>query len=83
MFRVEDISEGVYQIRVPRIRVVPVAQSSLAEGVSSSSLSVVPAEEELDEEKKVLRREIKKWWEAVADYVDSLVGYLLPHSALD
>ena len=29
---------------------------------------------EAEEERRVLRREIKRWWEAIADHMDKLVS---------
>jgi 1-phosphatidylinositol-3-phosphate 5-kinase len=52
--------------------------ASVASMSTSASGSVKEGKEgpAVDEEKRALRREIKAWWEGVADHLDGLVGRL-------
>ncbi|KAJ6535129.1 hypothetical protein B0H19DRAFT_1271776 [Mycena capillaripes] len=75
--------DDVFELRVPRLQITrkigdkdkgsgassASARSSIASGVSGAS-GGGPAP--VDEEKRALRREIKAWWEGVADHLDKL-----------
>jgi 1-phosphatidylinositol-3-phosphate 5-kinase len=83
-----SLIEDVFELRVPRLQILrghgkdkereTSEFSSAFECHSDSGESVGSFEEELekehDESKKVLRKEIKTWWEGVADHMDRLVS---------
>ncbi|KAG5643166.1 hypothetical protein DXG03_001496 [Asterophora parasitica] len=69
--RVEDI----FELRVPRLQITHSERctgrdSSSSTGQGSGVESVDDTEEE--KEKRELRREIRRWWEGVADHMDKL-----------
>lgn len=56
---------------------MPRLQITRGYGDKSSKESVASEREnppEADEDKKELRRQIKRWWEGVADHLDKLVS---------
>jgi 1-phosphatidylinositol-3-phosphate 5-kinase len=62
--------EYVFELRVPRL------QLTRGYGDKSSKESIASERDiaEVDEEKKELRRQIKRWWEGVTDHLDKLVS---------
>jgi 1-phosphatidylinositol-3-phosphate 5-kinase len=62
--RVDD----VFELRVPRLQVV---RSGMVEHSGRSVDDKTLAED--DEAKKTLRREIRAWWQGVAEHLDRLV----------
>ena len=62
-------------MKVPRLQL-----TRDAEKVSAHSVFGRKEEGTEDEtsQKKDLRREIKKWWEGVADHIDKIVKFSLP-----
>ena len=65
----------IFELRVPRLQMT----SQREREKCSLSLEAVPGGEDKDKgdrdgEKKELRREIKRWWEGVADHMDTLVS---------
>ena len=67
--------EDVFELRVPRIqiRTDPEEHAKVATEATEDSKYV---DDDVEGEKKALRREIKQWWEGVSDHVDKLVGDL-------
>lgn len=67
--------DNVFEIRVPRLQIVkPHALNSVRNALALND--VVASEDEIEEEKTVLRREIRNWWAVVADHLDILVSAL-------
>ncbi|KAF8213990.1 hypothetical protein K438DRAFT_1660635 [Mycena galopus ATCC 62051] len=77
--------DDVFEIRVPRLQITrkggdKSARSSIASTSATSistngdgaSLATTAGTQPVDEEKRALRREIKAWWEGVADHMDKL-----------
>ncbi|KAJ7249724.1 hypothetical protein B0H12DRAFT_1121540 [Mycena haematopus] len=78
--------EDVFEIRVPRLQITrkggdKSVRSSIASATTSvskdtttasTSTATVSQPQPVDEEKRALRREIKAWWEGVADHMDKL-----------
>ncbi|KAF9254634.1 hypothetical protein L218DRAFT_1082241 [Marasmius fiardii PR-910] len=76
-----DKVDDVFELRVPRVQIIrgmSVLGPHHAQEATSSLLGGVKdeVEDEDEMEKKKLRREIKTWWEGVADHVDMLEGRL-------
>ncbi|KAG7092023.1 hypothetical protein E1B28_008405 [Marasmius oreades] len=83
-FFVDKIDE-VFELRVPRVQVIRgisvLGPHHTQEGTASTTGGVNDEIEHEDEvEKKKLRREIKVWWEGVADHVDMLESRLATES---
>ncbi|KIK63065.1 hypothetical protein GYMLUDRAFT_41376 [Collybiopsis luxurians FD-317 M1] len=79
-FKTEPI-EDIFELRVPRLQIAPRGDGNKGNAVVSvSRTSLVSKGEESDshreskdeEDKKKLRREIKAWWEGVADHMEAL-----------
>lgn len=73
--------DHVFELRVPRLQITAFLASSSREK-EKCPLNAAGVEEkekynDRDADKKELRREIKRWWEGIADHVDALVGILL------
>ncbi|KAF7331238.1 hypothetical protein MKEN_00000700 [Mycena kentingensis (nom. inval.)] len=70
--------EDIFELRVPRLQITRRAAEKVGKG-PDASIGRVPAP--VEEEKKLLRKEIKAWWESVTDHMDkletSLVGSTL------
>ena len=69
--------EDIFELKVPRLQIT--------RGTEKANVPVCLSEpqertEDEDRPKKELRREIKKWWEGVADHIDKIVRvfFLLP-----
>ena len=62
--------ENVFEIRVPRLQIVRGNGGRL----SRDPVATQTENTEPEEERRVLRREIKRWWEAIADHMDKLVS---------
>ena len=58
--------DDIFEFRVPRLQI------TREKSPPSTSISEHPPE---DYDKKTLRREIKRWWEGVADHIDKLVSH--------
>ena len=74
--------DDVFELRFPRLQLLGTNASLNSSEIHSepSSVSRVSdvSDSSADEEKKVLRREIKSWWQGVAEHIDKLVsGFLL------
>jgi 1-phosphatidylinositol-3-phosphate 5-kinase len=65
--RVEDI----FELQVPRLQIV---RSGMPSNAPKSDLGQPSGG---DEEKRVLRNEIKAWWQAVAEHIDKIVSIVL------
>lgn len=73
--------DDVFELRVPRLQITrkfgdkgaASARSSIASASATSVSGGGGAGTPVDEEKRALRREIKAWWEGVADHLDKLV----------
>ena len=74
-----SVIEDIFEFRVPKLQILKPRGSD-----KSGAASIHPKEESAatqaggEEEKKTLRREIKAWWEGVADHMDKLVSQLGP-----
>jgi len=67
--------EDIFEVRVPRLQITKGAERvatppNSAGGSEGSDLGST------SEQKKALRREIRKWWEGVSDHLDTIVGPL-------
>lgn len=63
--------EDIFEIRVPRLQIVRSGNTK-----SPRALEIDEELNDLDEDKKNLRREIKVFWECVSDHVDKLEDIL-------
>lgn len=75
--------EDIFELRVPRLQIIRgngdrSARNSMTKDDRTANDKAGAA----DEEKKTLRREIKVWWEGIADRMDKLVR-TSPPQALD
>ncbi|KAJ7687858.1 hypothetical protein B0H17DRAFT_1069454 [Mycena rosella] len=68
--------EDIFELRVPRLQIV---RKGGGGGDKSARTSMASSRDEegkdgkpVEEEKRTLRREIKAWWEGVADHMDKL-----------
>ncbi|EAU83589.2 hypothetical protein CC1G_07962 [Coprinopsis cinerea okayama7 len=62
--------EDIFELRVPRIQISKLAERISRTPTESSVTSLeLPSTED---EKKALRKEIRRWWEGVSDHIDSL-----------
>lgn len=64
--------EDIFELRVPRLQVQRVGEKVSRATTETSEVSV--EEEAIEDEKRALRREIRQWWQGVADHIDYLVG---------
>ena len=65
--------EDIFELKVPRLQIVRDTEKT-----SIPQTLLGGKEKSVDDEvrpKKELRREIKKWWEGVADHVDKIVSF--------
>ena len=71
-FTVSTIDD-VFELCVPRLQITP---GAAVKSSKDNDGAAIPDEKEYDggEEKRVLRREIKSWWQCVADHLDELVS---------
>jgi 1-phosphatidylinositol-3-phosphate 5-kinase len=65
--------EDIFELRVPRLQVQRVGEKVSKTPTEASEISL--EEEETEDEKRALRREIRQWWQGVADHIDSLVSF--------
>ncbi|KAF8151494.1 hypothetical protein B0H34DRAFT_131326 [Crassisporium funariophilum] len=63
--------EDIFELRVPRLQITRGVEKSSPPPTSAGSKEERTPLEELAS-KRILRREIKKWWEGVADHVDKI-----------
>lgn len=81
-FTLSAIDDDIFELRVPRLQITRKsgdkggARASVASSTSTEDGSVKSGNTPVDEEKRTLRREIKAWWEGVADHMDKLVRCL-------
>ncbi|KAF5391679.1 hypothetical protein D9757_002352 [Collybiopsis confluens] len=79
-FKIDPV-EDIFEVRVPRLQISPLGLS--LRGVGSASANPTPPKLDVEvaegyhqnkeeEDKKKLRREIRAWWEGVADHMDLL-----------
>lgn len=70
-FAVSEVPD-IFELRVPKLQIIRdhVAEKSTGSSSDESHDSVSDG----DDEKKVLRREIKAWWQGVAEHIDGLVS---------
>ncbi|KAJ6632234.1 hypothetical protein B0H10DRAFT_2206622 [Mycena sp. CBHHK59/15] len=65
-----SVIEDVFELRVPRLQITRKSGDKSARASMAKEETKVPGQ--VEEEKRVLRREIKAWWEGVADHMDKL-----------
>ncbi|TFK37716.1 hypothetical protein BDQ12DRAFT_684579 [Crucibulum laeve] len=73
-------TDNVYELRPPRLQIVrggDKAARTTSELKALKEQTDQQQEKEGEDEKKQLRREIKKWWEGVADHIDKLEHILI------
>lgn len=63
--------EDIFELKVPRLQMVRDT------GIPQTLLGNKEGSEDGARPKKELRREIKKWWEGVADHIDKIVEFFL------
>lgn len=67
--------EDIFELRVPRLQVQRIGEKlsrTTTETSSGGEASVAEEEEVIEDEKRALRREIRQWWQGIADHIDSL-----------
>jgi 1-phosphatidylinositol-3-phosphate 5-kinase len=67
--------DDVFELRVPRIQIRNSTEEHTKVATEATEDSKY-IDDDVEGEKKALRREIKQWWEGVSDHVDKLVGGL-------
>ena len=76
-FRLSAI-EDIFHLRGPRLQIVKdkevEKEGEVVAPRSYSTADEADVEKQSDAEKRLLRREIKSWWESVADHMDMLVS---------
>ena len=68
--------KDIFELKVPRLQIVRDTERA------SIPLTLLGNKEGSEDEarpKKELRREIKKWWEDVADHIDKIVSFSTPN----
>ena len=65
--------EDIFELKVPRLQIVRDATEKA--NVPHAPLGKKEVSEDEARPKKELRREIKKWWEGVADHIDKIVEF--------
>lgn len=65
--------EDIFELKVPRLQILRDT------GVPHILLGNKEGSEDEARSKKELRREIKKWWEGVADHIDKIVSLSAPN----
>ena len=68
--------KDIFELKVPRLQIVRDTERA------SIPLTLLGNKEGSEDEarpKKELRREIKKWWEGVADHIDKIVSFSTPN----
>ncbi|KAJ3784336.1 hypothetical protein GGU10DRAFT_388377 [Lentinula aff. detonsa] len=91
-FKIDPV-EDIFELRVPRLQIFPLGVGGGSNEVQNSATSIYGTvggkgkqtqgehhTSKGEEEKKILRREIKAWWEGVADYIDILEERFFAHS---
>ena len=63
--------EDIFELKVPRLQIVRDTEKA---SVPHTPLVNKERSEDEARPKKELRREIKKWWEGVADHIDKIVS---------
>lgn len=78
-----SVIEDIFELQVPRLQITRGSDKSARTSAGSTPPVDHPKPNEVvgSEDKKVLRQEIKRWWEGVADYVDKLVCNLYDYVA--
>lgn len=73
-----SVVEDIFDVRVPRLQIL---RSALPERLTppKGGKMAEEAEKAADEAKKGLRKEIKEWWQAVAEHLDKLVRPFYPN----
>lgn len=64
--------EDVFELKVPRLQIVRDTEKA---SIPHTLLGNKERSEDDARPKKELRREIKKWWEGVADHIDKIVSF--------
>lgn len=68
--------EDIFELRVPRLQVHKGLEKVQRPGTDSSQATSESGA--VEDEKRILRKEIREWWEGVADHIDSLVSLSPP-----
>jgi 1-phosphatidylinositol-3-phosphate 5-kinase len=63
-------AHDVFDLRVPRLQFTKAGIPDRA-----TKLRIEPPSPEAEDEKRILRREIKTWWQGVSNHLDELVRY--------
>ncbi|KAF8968465.1 hypothetical protein BDZ97DRAFT_1902851 [Flammula alnicola] len=63
--------EDIFELRVPRLQIMRGVERCSQPSTSSGNTAEGQGGSD-DEQKKVLRREIRKWWEGVSDHMDKI-----------
>jgi 1-phosphatidylinositol-3-phosphate 5-kinase len=81
-FALSTIEDVIFELKVPRLQIVrdtaekasvlPPPPHTLSEDENRKN-NKEGSEDEATWQRKELRREIKKWWEGVADHIDKIV----------
>ncbi|CAK5273015.1 unnamed protein product [Mycena citricolor] len=68
--------DDIFEVRVPRLQITRKFGDKLGKHDSQSTTTSVMVND-ADDEKRTLRREIKAWWEGIADHMDQLETSLM------
>lgn len=64
--------EDIFEIKVPRMQIIRGAERVTPPSSSSGMQDKTPDPEST--QKRVLRKEIRKWWQGVSEHIDKIVG---------
>ncbi|KAJ3508125.1 hypothetical protein NLJ89_g5924 [Agrocybe chaxingu] len=64
--------EDIFEIRAPRLQITRGVEKPTPPQSSAGRKQEDSESEEEPNQKKILRKEIKKWWEGVADHIDKI-----------
>ena len=61
--------DNVYNVQVPRLQLVKGSDSAISAQMLFQNKNV-----NAEEDKRILKKEIKLWWQSVSDHMDALVS---------
>jgi 1-phosphatidylinositol-3-phosphate 5-kinase len=77
--------DDIFDLRVPKLQIYQSNGSHNGSNVPSESSAASDStgitDTSADEEKKALKREIKSWWQGVAEHIDRLVSHSIVYKA--
>jgi hypothetical protein len=65
--------EDIFEVRVPRIQIRYYEEEKMTRTPSGTS----EHDDDVESDRRALRREIRQWWECVSDHVDKIVCHIV------